>query len=75
MQSYIRPHRWSIVAPGHHGDPRTRGQSLISGLEGQPCYRPCSSAGPTGHAMIQDVLAEHSVDKFVMRRQATAARR
>jgi hypothetical protein len=25
--------------------------------------------------MIQDVLAEHSVDKFVMRRQAIAARR
>ena len=65
MQSYIRPHCWSIVAPGHHGEPRTGGQSLISGLEGQPCYRPCSSAGPTGYAMIQDVLAEHSVDKFV----------
>jgi hypothetical protein len=53
MQSHIRPRRWSIVAPGQHGEPRTGGQSLISGLEGQPCYRPCSSAGPTGHAMIK----------------------
>ena len=41
------------MAPGHHGEPRTGGQSLISGLKGQPCYRPCSSAGPTGHAMIR----------------------
>jgi len=51
MQSYIRP-VVSDHAPGHHGYPRTEGQSLNSDLCGQACYRPRSAPVQTGHAMI-----------------------
>src|SRR4051794_29774137 len=40
MQSYIRPRGGACSAPGHHGYPRTKGQSLNQGLEDHTCYRP-----------------------------------
>jgi len=51
MQSYIRP----VVehsAPGHHGHPRTEGQSLNSDLARSMLLPAWLSAGPTGHATI-----------------------
>src|SRR3989304_4560758 len=32
----------AVIAPGHHGHPRTEGQSLNSDLRGQRGYRPGS---------------------------------
>ena len=55
MQSYIRPHRWSIVAPGHHGESRTGGQSLISGLEAELAATP--PAALRGEEMRRIVVA------------------
>jgi len=33
----------AVVASGHHGYPRTEGQSLNNDLKGQRCYRPGSA--------------------------------
>jgi hypothetical protein len=74
MQSYIRPRRWSIVAPGHHGEPRTGGQSLISSLEGPAVLSALFQCRSDRSRHDQDVLAEHSVDKFVMRRRPRTGR-
>ena len=60
MQSYIRPVVKRSCASGHHGHPRTEGQSLNSDLEGQRVLSAWLGAGPTGHAMIW-FLAEHLV--------------
>jgi hypothetical protein len=43
---------WSALAPGHHGHPRTEGQSLNSDLAGSTLLSAWLSAGPTGHTMI-----------------------
>jgi len=48
------------MASGHHGHPRTEGQSLNSDLKGSAVLSAWLGAGPTGHAMII-VFTEHLV--------------
>jgi len=47
MRSYIRPVGGASRTPGHHGHPRTKGQSLNRGLEGPTLLSAWLRAGPT----------------------------
>jgi hypothetical protein len=44
----------AVPASGHHGHPRTEGQSLNSDLTWSTLLPAWLGAGPTGHAMIMN---------------------